>query len=218
MNNFGNKFKKVFSLCLILLLLSTLSLMAQVIDTNHNKEVSVKNSSKNNSLRLQEKQSYGITIKENERINFYHKGSNPIRNEGNFTYCPTEKNEFVKYTWPSNYKLIVHNNRLHYRLEIKEGKTKLLEIIAFNDKYVLAGIWGAESVLKCFVYNRDFKLIESNIETKKGDTSILKILDLYFNDCDILRSNIELNIKYFRNVSNGFTYYNCGNSTDLMKW
>ena len=61
-------------------------------------------------------------------------------------------------------------------------------------------------------------MIEGNIETKKGDTSILKILDLYFNDCDILRSNIELNIKYFRNVSNGFTYYNCGNSTDLMKW
>jgi hypothetical protein len=156
---------------------------------------------------------FGITQETNEKIMFYRRGPLPAPNSTNFVYYPKKESIVESYATPNKFKIIVSDNRLFLRLNISKSKSKLLEIIAFTEKYLLAGLWGNDDkVEKCYLYDREMNLIEGDIET----ANLVLVLNKYFQDCPKIIGFVKENTKLNRNITLGFTYYNCG-TTKLLE-
>ena len=162
-----------------------------------------------------------------KKINFYVNTKNE----------KIDMNEF--YAIAVNEKFKYHGNSLDYAKsipieEIKyadfgskiyapiniEGKKYMVEIIGFNNNFVLFGKYKAD------LYEIKNKNISFGIYDRKNNTVIDEIiadgdinllLDKYFKDCMDLKNIINDNLKNHRKASYGFTYFNCNKSKELIE-
>ncbi|MBL4593212.1 MAG: hypothetical protein JKX68_05270 [Flavobacteriales bacterium] len=159
--------------------------------------------------------SFGIT-NEGEKIMFASPAA--LNSRGKFNYqLKEQKIGGYKASNTSKFKLIVNNDRLYIKLNVNTKRKYMMQVLSFNDKYILAGTWVGYSskpaVNKCYIYDRDYNIIEGGVE--KEDVS--QLVKKYFSECQDLIEAVEDNVKNHRSLNFGINYYKCGEVPDLFQ-
>jgi hypothetical protein len=139
----------------------------------------------------------------------------------------TYKNSKGKYKTLSAAKI----NFLHYdgitmmSLPMRDGGRKLLmRILAISDTHILTSYKEFEDLLHFYVFDRDFKCLESHfdmhpIQSEKQKAENLDNLQnrivKYFGECEGMIEILRNNVLAMKEAHTGLSYYKCGEPKEI---
>lgn len=111
---------------------------------------------------------------------------------------------------------------IHLSITKANGKTRLFEIIAFNEKCFISRYYENNTKLILFdrvnkkIITQSLLFMRAKYDSKALDKINNKIAP-HFKDCPDLIDMLKANIKEKVHIDSGIFYYNCGDTSDMIE-
>lgn len=104
------------------------------------------------------------------------------------------------------------------------GRQLLMRVVAYTDDHILTSYKEYDDLLHCYVFDRNYKILESHLDMHPLSTDRQKKENLdhlenniakYFGECEELISAMRSNIEKIEDAHTGISNYACGGADEL---